>query len=107
MTAVRKLSDPEIKDRLNNLNDWALDHGTLYREYKFNDFVTAFAFMTKVAQAAEAMAHHPEWSNVYDTVKLHLSTHEVGGISERDFDLAQKIDRIVVNMALPGPDRGS
>ncbi|MDK2745266.1 MAG: 4a-hydroxytetrahydrobiopterin dehydratase [Nitrospira sp.] len=107
MTAVRKLSDPEIRDRLNNLNDWSLDHGKLYREYKFKDFVTAFAFMTKVAQAAEAAAHHPEWFNVYDTVKVHLSTHDVGGISARDFDLAQQIDHIVVTMALPGPDRGS
>lgn len=94
MAEVRKLSDPEIRVRLNNLKDWSLDQGKLYKEYKFEDFVTAFAFMSKVAQAAEAMAHHPEWLNVYDTVKVHLSTHDVGGVSERDFDLAQKIDHI-------------
>lgn len=92
MAEVRKFSDAEIRERLNTLNAWSLDHGKLYKEYTFKDFVTAFAFMTKVAQAAEAIAHHPEWFNVYNTVKVHLSTHDVGGISERDFDLARKMD---------------
>ena len=92
MAQVRKLSDAEIREGLETLNEWSLDQGKLYKEYKFKDFVTTFAFMTKVAQAAEAVAHHPEWFNVYNTVKVHLSTHDVGGISEHDFDLAQKMD---------------
>lgn len=94
MTGLRKLSEPEIREHLNKLNAWSLDQGKLYKEYKFKDFVAAFAFMSKVAQAAEAVAHHPEWFNVYNTVKVHLSTHDVGGISERDFDLALKMDDI-------------
>ncbi|MGC4098235.1 MAG: 4a-hydroxytetrahydrobiopterin dehydratase [Nitrospira sp.] len=92
MAEVRKLTDTEIRDCLNKLNAWSLDHGKLYKEYTFKDFVAAFAFMTKVAQAAEAYAHHPEWFNVYNTVKVHLSTHDVGGISDRDVTLAQKMD---------------
>ena len=92
MTELRKLLDTEIKERLKNLNTWSLEQGKLYKEYKFKDFVAAFAFMTKVAEAAEAVGHHPEWFNVYDTVRVHLSTHDVGGISERDFDLARKMD---------------
>ena len=94
MAEIRKLLDAEIRERLNKLNAWSLDQGKLHKEYKFKDFVTAFAFMTKVAEVAEALAHHPEWFNVYNTVKVHLSTHDVGGISERDFDLAQTIDHI-------------
>jgi len=94
MAQVRKLSDAAIRERLETLNEWSLDQGKLYKEYKFKDFVAAFAFMTKVAQAAEAVAHHPEWFNVYNTVKVHLSTHDVGGISEYDFDLAQKMDAL-------------
>lgn len=92
MAEVKKLSDAEIRERLTTLNAWSLDQGKLYKEYIFKDFVAAFAFMTKVAQAAEANAHHPEWLNVYNTVKVHLSTHDVNGISQRDFDLAQKMD---------------
>lgn len=92
VTELRKLVETEIRERLKSLNAWSLDQGKLYKEYKFKDFVAAFAFMTKVAEAAEAVAHHPEWFNVYDTVQVHLSTHEVGGISERDFDLARKMD---------------
>lgn len=94
MAEARKLLESEIRECLNNLNAWSLDQGKLYKEYKFKDFVTAFAFMSKVAQAAEDIAHHPEWSNVYDTVKFSLSTHDVGGISQRDFELAKKIDQI-------------
>ncbi|MEO8338772.1 MAG: 4a-hydroxytetrahydrobiopterin dehydratase [Nitrospirota bacterium] len=92
MTEQRKLLETEIRERLKNLDAWSLDQGKIYKEYKFKDFVAAFAFMTKVAEAAETVAHHPEWFNVYDTVRVHLSTHEVGGISERDFELARKMD---------------
>ena len=94
MTEVRKLSDADVTARLKSLNTWSLDEGKLYKEYKFKDFVTAFAFMTKVAKVAEEAAHHPEWLNVYDLVKVHLSTHDAGGISERDFDLAKKMDQL-------------
>ncbi len=94
MKELNKLAEAEITDQLENLRDWSLNQGKLYKEYKFKDFVAAFAFMTKVAEAAEALAHHPEWFNVYNTVRVHLSTHEVGGISQRDFDLARRMEDI-------------
>lgn len=94
MVNITKLKDTEIKERLKDLNDWSLNQGKLYKEYKFKDFVAAFAFMTKVADVAEDINHHPEWFNVYDTVRISLSSHEVGGISQNDFDLARKIENI-------------
>ena len=88
MTAIPKLSESEVLARLPSVPGWRLDQGKLYREFKFADFVKAFAFMTKVAALAEQQNHHPEWVNVYDLVRVHLSTHDAGGISERDFKLA-------------------
>jgi 4a-hydroxytetrahydrobiopterin dehydratase len=93
MNKAAKLSQSEIDDRLKKLPDWNLENGKLHRELKFKDFVSAFSFMTAVAIQAEKMNHHPEWFNVYSTVKIDLSTHDVGGISERDFELAGIVDR--------------
>lgn len=74
---------------------WCLQNGKLHREFKFPDFVSAFAFMTRVALLAERANHHPEWSNVYNTVVIDLTTHDAGGISPKDFDLAREISLAV------------
>ena len=89
-----KLSSAVVEDKLAELDDWTLDAGKLARLFRFKDFVEAFAFMTQVAVLAEAMNHHPEWSNVYNRVDIHLTTHDVGGLSERDFSLAQQINTL-------------
>ena len=68
--------------------------GTITREFKFDDFVHAFGFMTQVALLAEKADHHPEWSNVYGRVTIALTTHDANGLSMRDIDLAQKIDAL-------------
>jgi len=91
---LAKLTQTEIREQLKKLKEWSLNEGKLYKEYKFRDFVTAFAFMTKVADVAEALNHHPEWFNVYDIVKISLTTHDVDGISQNDFFLARKIDEL-------------
>jgi 4a-hydroxytetrahydrobiopterin dehydratase len=91
---VTKLNDQQIQDQLNRLEHWSLVDGKLHRELKFDDFVAAFGFMSRVALVAEAMGHHPEWFNVYNTVRIDLATHDVGGISEKDFALAGKIDAL-------------
>ena len=92
MSKIDKLSDAEIKSRLAELDGWQLENGKLHRELKFADFSEAFGFMARVALAAEAMNHHPEWFNVWSTVRIDLTTHDAGGISTRDFDLAKKIN---------------
>jgi 4a-hydroxytetrahydrobiopterin dehydratase len=74
---------------------WCIKDGKLYREFKFPNFVVAFGFMTKVAMLAEKANHHPEWFNVYNKVVINLTTHEAGGISKRDFDLAQEISKLI------------
>ena len=70
----------------------------MHRELKFTDFVEAFAFMSSVALVAEKMDHHPDWSNVYNRVIIDLWTHDVGGISSRDVQLAQKIEKIALKL---------
>ncbi len=87
-----RLSSEDIEARLRERPRWRLVDGKLFRKLKFQDFVEAFGFMTRVALRAEAMNHHPEWSNVWNTVRISLATHDVAGISELDFSLAEQID---------------
>lgn len=83
-----------IATRLKALDGWALaDDGTaIHRTLKFADFTAAFGFMTAVALEAQAADHHPDWSNSWATVDITLSTHAAGGLTARDFDLAELID---------------
>jgi 4a-hydroxytetrahydrobiopterin dehydratase len=94
MARPSKLSDAEISSRLSKIQGWKFENGKLHREYKFKDFVQAFGFMSSVALCAEAMNHHPEWFNVWSTVKIDLNTHDAGGITELDFTLAEKIEQL-------------
>jgi len=75
---------------------WEEKNNTLYRKFQFKNFSEAFAFMTRVALEAEKMDHHPDWSNVYNTVEIRLSTHSAGDIvTDKDRKLAKKIDGLV------------
>jgi 4a-hydroxytetrahydrobiopterin dehydratase len=93
MTA-KKLDAQDITGRLAALAGWAVRDGKLHRAYKFSDFVEAFGFMASVALVAERMNHHPEWSNVWATVVIDLTTHDAGGITAQDFALAVEIERL-------------
>lgn len=90
-----KLSAAEIEQRLTDLPDWGIDQHKLFRHFVFENFVDAFGFMAQVALLAETMNHHPEWSNIYNRVEIYLTSHDVGGISERDFTLAKNIDSLL------------
>lgn len=92
--AILKLPTEEITAALASdaLRGWAVRDGKLHREYRFGNFVEAFGFMTRVALLAEAANHHPDWSNVYNRVVIDLVTHEAGGITRRDLELAAKIE---------------
>jgi len=92
---VKKLIQQEIDSQLATVSEWELREGKLHRVFKFANFIEAFGFMSSVALLAEKACHHPEWSNVYSTVRIDLVTHEVDGITERDFNLAMAIDRVL------------
>ena len=92
---MRKLSDDEIKDALSGLDGWSMVDGKLRREMKFADFNAAWGFMSRVALIAEQMNHHPEWFNVWNTVRIDLQTHDVGGISTSDTTMAAKINALL------------
>lgn len=94
MTARRRLSDTDIESALKELTGWTLDNGRLYREFRFADFIAAFSFMSGVALLAQQLDHHPDWSNVYNVVRIHLTTHDLDGVSTWDVKLAGQIDRL-------------
>jgi 4a-hydroxytetrahydrobiopterin dehydratase len=94
MAQTAKLSDSEIQAALKRLPGWKISNGKLHREYQFLDFVLAFGFMATAAIAIEAIGHHPEWSNVWNRVTVDLSTHDAGGITSKDVNLAEKLEGI-------------
>lgn len=94
MAQASKLSDSEIQSAVKDLQGWTVVNSKLHREYKFPDFVHAFGFMATAAIAIEAMNHHPEWFNVWNRVTIDLSTHDAGGITSRDVDLARKLEQL-------------
>ena len=93
---IAKLTDEERALALADLPLWtsAGDPDGIVRRFAFADFAAAFAFMTHVAIMAERADHHPEWSNVYNRVEIMLTTHDAGGLSQRDIDMARAIDAI-------------
>jgi len=88
------LTENEIKSALPQLNNWKLLDNCIEKKFVFTDFLEAMKFINAVAASAEAMQHHPEWSNVYNKVTVALTTHDAGGITQKDITLAKKIDEI-------------
>ena len=98
---MNALQVSEVKDYLAvNLNNWTFVKNTINKDFKFKTFVEAFSFMNAIALEAEKMNHHPDWSNSYNLVKISLTNHEAKGITQLDFDLAKKIDRIFSKYSL-------
>ena len=94
MTRPKKLSAEEVSLALSKRADWVLREEKLYREFEFADFSEAFGFMARCALVAESLDHHPEWCNVYNRVEVQLTTHDAGGLTSLDFELAEKMDTI-------------
>ena len=95
---------PLIKTKIEELiqesiPSWGFENNYLFREFKFRNFVDSFSFMTAIALEAEKTDHHPNWKNVYNEVSICLNTHSAGGVTEKDFNLAEKIDDIYVKYA--------
>ena len=87
-----RLTDGEIEEFLADHPGWAVLDGKLHRELRFGDFAEAFGFMARVAVHAEKLDHHPEWSNVWNRVMIDLVTHDAGGLTALDIELADRID---------------
>jgi 4a-hydroxytetrahydrobiopterin dehydratase len=96
MTMPKRLGADARNEALTTLTGWKLVEGreAIAKRFVFRDFSEAFGWMTRVALLAEAMDHHPEWSNVYRTVEVTLSTHDAGGLTELDVKLARAMDAI-------------
>jgi 4a-hydroxytetrahydrobiopterin dehydratase len=92
---MNKLNGEEILEKLKALSSgWIVEDNFIHQEFIFKNFIDAFSFMTSVALEAEKANHHPDWGNVYNKVKISLSTHEADGLTQKDFDLAARIDKI-------------
>ncbi|MEM9075403.1 MAG: 4a-hydroxytetrahydrobiopterin dehydratase [Bacteroidota bacterium] len=92
---MQKLTPFQIEEQLKNLNGWTYENGSISKTFQFSDFKETFAVMTRIAFEAEKANHHPEWANVYNRLTINLNTHDAGGITQYDFDLAKTIEGIV------------
>ena len=90
-----KLSESVIEEKLKNLPGWSLKNEKLYKEFQFDNFNQAFGFMTRAAMEIEKMNHHPEWFNVYNRITVELTTHDAGGITNNDVNLARILNSLV------------
>ena len=93
--ALEKLSSEEIKKELSNLSGWSEVDGKLHKEFQFSNFNQAFGFMTRAAMEIEKMNHHPEWFNVYNKLSVDLMTHDAGGITQNDVNLAKILNSLL------------
>jgi 4a-hydroxytetrahydrobiopterin dehydratase len=96
---MEKLSQQQVEAKLGDLPDWSLSGDALQRTFRFDDFISAMAFVNRVADLAEEVQHHPDIMVRYNKVTLTLSTHEAGGLTEKDFDLARAMDSAVPTTA--------
>ena len=92
---MMKLSESSIEEKLKNLPGWSIKKDKLHKEFQFNDFNQAFGFMTRAAMEIEKMNHHPEWFNVYNRITVDLTTHDAGGITNNDINLARILNSLV------------
>lgn len=92
---MKKLTEQEIQENVKDLQYWDLEEGMLVTSLDFKNFADAFAMMTRIAFEAEANNHHPDWSNVYNNLTIRLTTHDAGGLTDKDFYLARRIEAII------------
>jgi 4a-hydroxytetrahydrobiopterin dehydratase len=96
---MKRLTEADLAAAMPQLPAWTIHEGKLHRKYVFPDFAHAFGFMATAAPIIERMNHHPEWSNVYNRVTVDLSTHDAGGITQKDVDLALALEGIAKKLA--------
>ena len=92
---MEKLTEQTIEERLDKLDGWDYKNGAIETFFKFKNFKEAFSVMMRIAFECEAQGHHPDWGNVYNTLNIRLNTHDVGGVTKKDFELAHAIEKII------------
>ncbi|EGG41387.1 4a-hydroxytetrahydrobiopterin dehydratase [Candidatus Nitrosarchaeum limnium] len=92
---MMRLSQADIEEELKNLPGWKIVNEKLHKEFQFESFNQAFGFMTRAAMEIEKMNHHPEWFNVYNKITIELTTHDAGGITKNDVNLAKILNSLV------------
>lgn len=92
---MKKLTEEEIYKKLQNLQGWEYDNNAIHTSFEFEGFKEAFSAMVRIAFEAESQQHHPDWSNVYNQLQISLNTHDAGGVTEKDFKLAETIESIM------------
>lgn len=92
---MKKLSKDEIEKYLKELDGWEFKDDAIHTSFQFENFKEAFSVMVRIAFEAEAQQHHPDWCNVYNQLQITLSTHDAGGVTEKDFKMARSIENIV------------
>lgn len=92
---MKKLTTEQIENRITNLVDWDYIDNALYTDFEFNNFKDCMSAMNRIAFECEALNHHPEWTNVYNTLEIRLTTHDADGVTELDSKLAEAINKIV------------
>ena len=90
---MKTLSEQQIEKQLEELPYWSYEDNAIHTSLEFESFTSAFAAMTRLAFEAERLQHHPDWCNVYNTVEISLSTHDAGGVTEKDFELAMAFEK--------------
>jgi 4a-hydroxytetrahydrobiopterin dehydratase len=92
---MKPLQDSEVEARLEKFEGWSFNENAIHTKLEFENFKEAFAAMTRIAFEAEALQHHPEWFNVYNNLEISLSTHDAEGVTDKDFELAERIEKII------------
>jgi len=92
---ISLINQTQLNNFINKNPSWIVDNKTIKKEFKFENFIDAFGFMSKVAILSEKMNHHPNWQNTYNKVKIELTTHDKGGITSNDTKLAESIDKLI------------
>ena len=92
---MKKLTEIEISKKIKNFPNWTYQHKSIQASFKFNDFKDTFFVMKEIALMAEKINHHPNWSNIYNVLNVRLTTHDAGGVTDKDFELAKMIDAVI------------
>jgi 4a-hydroxytetrahydrobiopterin dehydratase len=92
---MEKLTASQIETKLEGLEGWEFNENGIETTFEFQNFKEAFTLMTRIAFECEALGHHPDWTNVYNRLHIRLSTHDAGGVTEKDFELALLIEQLV------------